>query len=223
MKLKISIDDVPKSQRDITQGRISQALLRTLSIVPAGAFLFRSTKAVAKPQEETEGDFIEALAYFTAAQKVLAPIRSYIDNNAYDFARTNVNYILTQLQIVKQAGVLVRGSMEFSGSDDTVQEAGQEAGGELSNLMTQFDSSIYTLIFIPVEDSTGKVPLKQEQYVKMCYNFLNTVESAFTKLVALGSSQQIGTAKAKAVELEKSFPDFLFKTNFKKGNGASVA
>lgn len=212
----LRLSSEPISQLESSKKNIPIHFAKGFLVALTSTVLLDNSPAFGK--DVTEDEFITAFAYILASKKVLDPVKLYIDKGAYDFGRTNINYVVNQLSVVKYAKVLLQGSMDFSENEDAL-EAAQEAGSEISNLMTQFDSSVYTLVFIPVEDSSGKISPKEQQFVKMCNNFQVEVDQALKRLLALGSEKQLAAAQIKANDLEKKFPLFLFKTQFKTGGG----
>lgn len=213
---RLRLTSEPVSQLEHSKNEMPIKFAKGLLVALTSTVLMKTTPAFGK--EVTEDEFITAFAYILASKKVLDPVKLYLDNAAFDFGRTNINYVINQLSVAKYANVLLQGSMEFSENEDAL-EAAQEAGSEISNLMTQYDSSVYTLIFIPVDDTTGKVSKKEQTFVKMCDNYRVKVEQALKKLLALGSEKQLSAAKMKAEAIEKALPPFLFKTQFKSGGG----
>ena len=85
----------------------------------------------------------------------------------YDFARTNVNYCLNQLQLSKALSTVIQGSIDFCDDADAI-EAASEASQTIANTAVQLDSTIYTCVFIPSED--GEIPPNAEKYRKQVIN-----------------------------------------------------
>lgn len=86
------------------------------------------------------------------AKQILEPLegpKGFIAQQGYDAARTNVKYLLNQLQIEKAATLLIRNSIDFSEADPDTIDRAQEQGSSLGNSLIQLDSTIYTVIFIP--------------------------------------------------------------------------
>jgi hypothetical protein len=66
--------------------------------------------------------------------------------------------------------VLVQSSIDFGDDMDAIENA-QEAAGKISNTAIQYDSTVYTCVFIPSDD--GTVPPNAEKYRKQAVDFYN--------------------------------------------------
>jgi hypothetical protein len=62
-------------------------------------------RALAAASEEA---FIDALATMIEAKAVMAPTERYVFMQAYDAGRSNIQYIINQLQLQKKVNVLIR-------------------------------------------------------------------------------------------------------------------
>eukprot|EP01031_Cornospumella_fuschlensis_P031043 gene31043-37521_t len=125
-------------------------------------------KKAAFAKTTTEEDFIDALATMIVAQRVIEPTNVYVDVQAYDSARSNIKYILNQLQLQKKVSELVQNSIDFTEDMDSI-EAAQEAGNRLANTAMQYDSSVYTCVFIPSDG--GQIPPNAEKYRREALNY----------------------------------------------------
>ena len=173
--------------------------------------LMSSPNAVSA-KASTEQDFIEALGTCLTSKRVLVPVLDFIEKQNYDGGRTNVNYLLNFLQVQKNAEFLVRAGLDFSDNVDGI-DAAVEASAQLSNTLIQLDSTIYTVIFIPGDDS-GKPPPAAEKYIKSLKGYYKDSQGRFDTLLALGSEEQLSKAKVvsdkQVADLQKKSP-FLFK------------
>jgi len=207
----------PSTLKDTVQTKTKKAGLTALTA--AGVFLgFSQTSLAAAPL--TEKDFLKALATITTSKAIIKPIEGYVKSQAYDNARTNVKYLLNQLQIEKATSTLIKSALEFAGEPDALDDA-QEVSAEVGNFLIQLDSTIYTVIFIPSDDSGG-VPPSADKYLKMLFGYLANVDKALDKLLAVGSSAQLAEAKKLSEAQLKGLPDdgykILFKTVVKKSS-----
>merc|ERR1719230_1271542 len=146
----------------------------------------------ANAAELTEQDFIECLSSMQVCKTILSYIPGFIDAQAYDSGRTNVNYLINFLAIQKQADKLVKSSLDFAEDPDAI-DAAQEAAVTLGNKLTELDSTIYTVIFIPGDES-GVVAPAAEKYIKMLFGYLKDTNSAFDTLLSVGSETQLANA-----------------------------
>lgn len=100
--------------------------------------------------------FIDALATLILAKRVIEPTQNYVVIQKYDNARSNLKYVLNQLQLQKKVTYLLRNSVDFCDDIDAVEAAG-EAGNRLTNTVLSFDNTVYTCIFIPTDsDDLGR-------------------------------------------------------------------
>jgi hypothetical protein len=114
------------------------------------------SKAFAAPAAPSEDKYLDSLATLIVCKKVLESVDNYIEVQAYDNGRTNVNYLLNQLFLEKKVQQLIQQSLDF-GEDPDAIDVGQEAGSRVSNTAIQLDSTLYTCNFIPADDG-GAVP-----------------------------------------------------------------
>lgn len=122
------------------------------SIRSAGTIML-SDGASAKDQ------FIDALATLILAKKVIEPTQNYVLIQKYDNARSNLQYVLNQLQLQKKVTYLLRNSVDYCDDIDAVEAAG-EAGNRLTNTVLSFDNTVYTCVFIPTDsDDLGRTSI----------------------------------------------------------------
>ena len=156
------------------RGKVSPFFRSALALLVAMPVLTNTiatnSRANAAPSEDK---YLDALATLITCKKVLESVDQYIEVQAYDNARTNVNYLLNQLFLEKKVQILIQQSLDFSEDSDAV-DVGQEAGNRVSNTAIQLDSTLYTCVFIPSDD--GTVPPAAEKYRKQCYDFLKVSE-----------------------------------------------
>ena len=235
---------VPRSQG----ARAGESFKRTLHLVSVGAVALASQPLLAKAAV-TEDQFINSLATIYTCKAIIKPIGGFVAAQAYDNARTNVKYLLNQLQIEKASNNLIKGALDFGNPDDldNAQEGEcvyclafasnvfpltlnpqnpflsylipSSVAGQLGNFLIQLDSTIYTVIFIPSDDSGG-VPPAAEKYLKMLSGYLTNVDNAFDTLLKVGSPSQLAEAKKISDTQIKELPDakFLFKKTTKKSS-----
>ena len=160
----------------------------------------------------TEDDFIGSLATIITCKRILAPVQRFVSSTNYDAGRTNVNYMLNFLKVQKVGEMVVKAGLEFAENPDAIDVA-VESSAQLSNTLIQLDSSIYTVIFIPGDDSS-KPPPAAEKYIKMIDGYYKDSIGRFDSLLSLAGEEQIKKATAKSdnqfKELQKTQP-FLFK------------
>jgi intergrase/recombinase len=176
------------------------------SVTPA--FLILSSIKIAPTFAASEDDYIDALATMIEAKVIITPTKQAFTTQAYDKARTNIQYILDQLKLQKKVQMLLRNSIDFCDDSDVIEEA-QEAANRLTNTAMQYDSSIYTCVFIPSED--GSIPPSAEKYRTEASNYYTLFLQDLEKLLKLGSDDQLQRAQSLADVNMKSMPKVLFK------------
>jgi hypothetical protein len=97
--------------------------------------------AVAADAEET---FVGNVATMITAKRILEPVDKFVELSAYDNARTNIKYVLNQLQLQKNADSLVRLSLDFTEDPDLV-DAATEAAGRITTTAQNVDSRYVVL------------------------------------------------------------------------------
>jgi len=201
-------------QREVSgRARLAASAL----VVPSLLLLLKPTQANAAAAATEEG-FVSALSTVLTCKAILAPVEGYVKAAAYDNARSNVKYLLNQLQVEKATNSLLKGALDFSENTDALDDAA-DASANIGNYLIQLDSTIYTVIFIPSDDS-GAVPPAAEKYLKMLYGYLQNVNKAFDLLLTLGSTEQLAAAKKLSEKQVAGLPDraVLFKTVVKKSS-----
>lgn len=173
-----------------------------LSAYPAALF---GTPSVAVADAGRDA-FVDALATIIAVKRIFEPTKKMVFDQAYDKARTNIKYCLNQLQLQKKVTVLVRNSIDFC-DDMELVEAAQEAGNRLTNTAIQFDSSIYTCVFIPTDDMS--IPPNAEKYRKDAFNFYDAFNQDCDILLAVASEAEKSAAESAAAALIKAAPTVL--------------
>ena len=202
-------------QREVSgRARLAASAL----VVPSLLLLLKPTQANAAAAAATEEGFVSALSTVLTCKAILAPVEGYVKAAAYDNARSNVKYLLNQLQVEKATNSLLKGALDFSENTDALDDAA-DASANIGNYLIQLDSTIYTVIFIPSDDS-GAVPPAAEKYLKMLYGYLQNVNKAFDLLLTLGSTEQLAAAKKLSEKQVAGLPDraVLFKTVVKKSS-----
>eukprot|EP00596_Hydrurales_sp_CCMP1899_P006214 CAMPEP_0119034784 /NCGR_PEP_ID=MMETSP1177-20130426/1798_1 /TAXON_ID=2985 /ORGANISM="Ochromonas sp, Strain CCMP1899" /LENGTH=221 /DNA_ID=CAMNT_0006992487 /DNA_START=98 /DNA_END=763 /DNA_ORIENTATION=- len=184
---------------------VFKSLMSALVVVPT----LTAAGTIALAAAPSEEKYLDSLATLLTCQKVLENVDNYIEVQAYDNARTNVNYLLNQLFLEKKVQQLIQQSLDFSEDPDAIDVA-QEAGNRVSNTAIQLDSTLYTCNFIPGDDD-GLVPPAAEKYRKQCFDFLKQLRGELELLLKVGSPPQIAKAQVKAGVTIKALPPVLFK------------
>jgi hypothetical protein len=118
-------EDSIASVNAYSQGTAKSIVNAGLKVLPA-LFTIGAVKR-ANAKAPSEADFINAVGTMIAAKQVITPTKRFVEVQAYDNARTNINYILKFLQLQKNVQILVQNSIDFSDDMDAI-EAAQEAG-----------------------------------------------------------------------------------------------
>lgn len=199
-------------------GRVGERLAIAFSVSTVVLSSAGSSRALAAAV--TEDDFINGLATCLTSKRVLAPVNGFIKAQSYDSGRTNVNYLINFLQVQKAGEMVVKSGLEFAENADNIDTA-VEASAQLSNTLIQLDSSIYTVIFIPGDES-GKPPPAAEKYIKMIAGYYKDCIDRFDQLLSLAGEEQLKKATVKSdaqmKDLQTKSP-FLFKMKEGAGSG----
>mmetsp|Transcript_30042 Transcript_30042/g.41251 ORF Transcript_30042/g.41251 Transcript_30042/m.41251 type:complete len:211 (+) Transcript_30042:3-635(+) len=195
-----------KSIREYTSNKFSTfaKALASMVVVTLSSSNVRPSLAATVKEE----DFISALATMIEAKIIIKPTQEFVEVQAYDKARTNLQFILNQLQLQKKLTVLIQNSIDFCDDMDAI-DAAQEAGNRLTNTVIQYDSTVYTCVFIPTDD--GTVPPAAEKYRKQTKDFYNSFNSDIDTLLKVASEEQLSKAQSLATLNLKSRPPVLFK------------
>lgn len=204
----------PKSSRDHVTSTSLRNINHSLKLLVPLAIL-ASTGSVPSPVAAADGEaaYIDALATLIAARTILAPTQEYVELQAYDAARTNAQYILNQLQFQKCLTGLLRSSIDFSEDMDLIEQA-QDAANRITNTLIQFDSSVYTCIFIPSDEVN--VPDSAVKYRKEANNYYKAFNADIATLLKLGSAAQLESAQRAADAVVAAAPKVLFKKVYAK-------
>lgn len=90
-------------------------------------------------------------------------------------------------------------------------EEAEEAGSRLANTLTQYDSTLYTCVFIPTVN--GEVPPSAEKYRKQARGFYDQFMRDADVLLKVGTAEQLRQAKEMAEGHLRSAPSSLFNTD----------
>ena len=175
--------------------------------------LLQSNKAIASDLDS----FIGSLAIMMEARTLISPTNQYVEIQAYDNVRNNCQYILNQLQFQKNVKNLIQQSIDFCDDMDAIEQA-QEAGNRITNTVMQYDSSVYTCIFIPSDD--GSVPPSAVKYRNEAQNYYKSFNSDISALLKLANESQLQAATKKAEAAINEMPKVLFKKAIPKTIGS---
>eukprot|EP01039_Chlorochromonas_danica_P000327 gene327-351_t len=164
----------------------------------------------------TEDDYLDSLATVILAKKVMEPANQYVELQAYDNARTNIKYILNDLQLQKKVTNLVQSSIDFAEDVEAVDAAG-EAAGRIANTAMQYDSTVYTCVFIPSED--GSIPPNAMKYRKQAKEFYEAFNQDADILIKVATTEQLTKAQRLASDRISKLPVVLFKNENLKQTG----
>eukprot|EP01037_Dinobryon_pediforme_P019358 gene19358-19768_t len=137
------------------------------------------------------------------AKIIVKPTQTFVEAQAYDRARTNL-----QLQLQKRLTLLIQNSIDFCEDMDAI-DAAQEAGNRLTNTLIQYDSTVYTCVFIPSDD--GTVPPSAEKYRKQSKDFYKSFNNDLDVVLAVASADQLARAQKLADQNLATLPPILFK------------
>ncbi len=169
------------------------------AIVAATSFSidpFRDFAALAASTKPNSGNLESAVVPVVMCRTVLNPVRRYIEEGEWDKSRTNINYCTRVLALKKN----IRKSAEFLEGDafyDLLNIA-----GDLDNILTQLDATVYTPLFIPSDEG---VSVEQRKYQNQAFSYydiaIEYLDSFFTKIPGEELEKARQTAKGRSYEI----------------------
>lgn len=107
----------------------------------------------------------------------MGPVSTYITEGQWDKGRTNVNYctrILAMRKNMRAAADLLDGDAYYDALDIM---------GDMENVMSQLDASLYTPLFIPADE--GDITPEQRKYQEQARGFYDQAVSGFERFLSL--------------------------------------
>jgi hypothetical protein len=186
---------------------ISKVLKRLIAVTTTTSILF--TTNILPSYGSSNDAFVSALASIIEAKDVIKPVKNFIELQAYDNARTNIKYVINQMQLQKKTDALIQNSLDVTEDSDAIDLAA-DANSRILNTANQLDSTIYTCVFIPSED--GTISTTQEKYRQQSYTFYNSLLKDFDDVIKVAPDAQLKEAQAIADVDIKKLPKVLFKS-----------
>lgn len=138
-----------------------------------------ATLATLAPSSAHAADNLEKLSTpIVMCRRLMGPIPKYIAEGAWDKGRTNVNYctrVLAMRRNIRQAAELLQGDAYYDAL---------EIMGDMENVMSQLDASLYTGLFIPTDDD-GTVALEQRVYQQQAVAFYEQAVAGLDRFLGL--------------------------------------
>lgn len=163
--------------------RSAAAAIAAISHTP---LLLDAPIANAKP---APGDLQSAVVPVVMCRTVMTPVRRYIEEGEWDRSRTNINYCTRILALKKN----IRKSADFLEGDAFYDAL--DIAGELENIMTQLDATVYTPLFIPSDDG---VSVEQRKYQKQAFAFYDMAIENIDSFLAVVPPPELAKAREKA-------------------------
>ena len=186
---------------------ISKVFKRLIAVTTTTSILF--TTNILPSYGSSNDAFVAALASIIEAKDVIKPVKNFIELQAYDNARTNIKYVINQMQLQKKTDALIQNSLDVTEDSDAIDLAA-DANSRILNTANQLDSTIYTCVFIPSED--GTISATQEKYRQQSYTFYNSLLKDFDDVIKVAPDAQLKEAQAIADVDIKKLPKVLFKS-----------
>lgn len=130
-------------------------------------------RALAKKPADLES----VTAPIVMCRRVMTAVDRYIEEGAWDKGRTNVNYctrVLAMRRNMRDAAELLEGDAYYDALDTM---------GEMDNVMSQLDASLYTPLFIPGDD--GAITVEQTKYQQQAREFYRLALDGFDKFLSV--------------------------------------
>lgn len=172
----------------ITAGQTSRRhVVQLLTMLPLTAVLLPSrgifdAKAAADTSEQLE----KLTAPIIMCRRVMGPVDRYIDEGAWDKGRTNVNYctrVLAMRKNMRGAADLLEGDAYYDALD---------VMGDMINVMSQLDASLYTPLFIPADE--GTISVEQGKYQDQARGFYKEALDGLDKFLSIVPNEVLDRA-----------------------------
>ncbi|CAM9751344.1 unnamed protein product [Ascophyllum nodosum] len=164
----------------------------------------------ASPPARAAGASLEELeADLMLCKEVFKPTLQYLKAEQFDAARTNTNYITRFINLKKKIDAFIVAANEVVDDVDQLERAFDMAQ-EVEALFTNFDSSVYTIIFIP-SDAAGVLPPGAEKYLKQAYGYYNDINNVLDFYISLAPAESKQAAEKLLPAKKSALPKFLFK------------
>eukprot|EP00188_Purpureofilum_apyrenoidigerum_P002086 Plantae.Rhodophyta-Purpureofilum_apyrenoidigerum.ctg22422.p1 GENE.Plantae.Rhodophyta-Purpureofilum_apyrenoidigerum.ctg22422~~Plantae.Rhodophyta-Purpureofilum_apyrenoidigerum.ctg22422.p1 ORF type:complete len:231 (+),score=50.89 Plantae.Rhodophyta-Purpureofilum_apyrenoidigerum.ctg22422:82-693(+) len=157
--------------------------LRLLGLITAGV-------AAAPALAGKDNKFETGLRGVCECERVMQPVRKYIEAGQWDKARTNINYCTRNLRlktVMKQTSDFFEDPLE-----------GIEIMAEMENTFTQLDASVYTPIFIPADD--GVITPEQKKYQTQAFMYLDEALDYLSNFLKLAPEDKVKKAREEAAK-----------------------
>lgn len=174
-----------------SSGQTSRRLaLQFLTMLPLTAMQSSEVLFSALAAEDPSEKLQKLTAPIVMCRRVMGPVDRYIDEGSWDKGRTNVNYctrVLAMRKNMLDAADLLEGDAYYDALD---------VMGEMINVMSQLDASLYTPLFIPTDE--GTISVEQEKYQEQARDFYNQAIDGLDKFLSIIPSAVLDKAIALA-------------------------
>lgn len=113
---RLTRNNIIKSPKDFATADATKKILT--SFLGISSLLVLAPKATLASEEA----FTDALSTVIAAKAVLANTKGNVESQAYDRVRTNIYYILNQMQIEKKLKSLIQNSLDVNDDMDAIDQ-----------------------------------------------------------------------------------------------------
>lgn len=154
-----------------------RTLLRTALIALSSFLLLRFPNMTPPVHAATAAQLERLITPIVMCQRLMTPVDKYITDGAWDKGRTNVNYctrVLAMRRNMKDAAQLLQGDAYYDALDIM---------GDMENIMSQLDASLYTPLFIPADE--GDITPEQSKYQTQARGFYMQAVDGFDRFLKL--------------------------------------
>ncbi len=130
-------------------------------------------------------------------RELLEPIPRYVEEGAWDRARSNVNYCTRTLRL-KTALRAVTDRLLTPENDLDSHETAMRLSNDLPNLMTQLDATLYTPIFIASDQGVSP---GQRKYGNEALDYLQQAEEMLDRYLELLPTDLVSRNAAAAAQM----------------------
>lgn len=179
-----------QDSRQMSRRRATQLLISisTATLLPSAS----------PPEAATASAKLENLtAPIVMCRRVMGPVNRYIEEGSWDKGRTNVNYctrVLAMRKNMRDAAELLEGDGYYDALDIM---------GDMLNIMTQLDASLYTPLFIPADEG---ISVEQTKYQKQARGFYEEALQGLDKFLSIVPSDVLDKATQIADKTKYEIP-----------------
>lgn len=167
----------PEQSDDISSANITSELMSRRTIIRSLLSLVLLQITGSSEANAASSKLETLVTPIVMCQRLMGPVDKYITQGAWDKGRTNVNYctrILAMRRNMKDAANQLQGDAYYDALDIM---------GDMENIMSQLDASLYTPLFIPADE--GDITPEQSKYQTQARGFYDQALDGLDRFLKL--------------------------------------